>query len=278
MPKRIAYLPLNTYPEAVPDAAVLAAVGLAASLGCGLHVSTFAVEVPKAVSPISGILLNVEAMAQAAEDHSKAECDRLEAVVRGAAGPNLDVSLVNQKVILGAALDAAATEARFFDLVLLPWAADTVSAQDLAKAVVFGAGVPAIIVPQSTHVGSVDHLAIAWDGSRTAARALFDALPLLSVGGRVSVVTVHGEKQLGGGGIAQALVASLERRGYNAKAVDIALEGRAIAQALQDAALSEGAQLMAMGGFGHSRLRDFILGGATMGVFSDLRIAVLLSH
>jgi nucleotide-binding universal stress UspA family protein len=48
--------------------------------------------------------------------------------------------------------------------------------------------------------------------------------------------------------------------------------------ALQEGALAEGAQLLAMGGFGHSRLRDFVLGGATLGVLSDLRLPALLSH
>ncbi len=278
MPKRIAYMPLNTYPEAAPDEAVLATIGFASSLGCALHVSTLAVDVPKTASPIGGFLINVEAMARAAEDRSKAECIRLQNLITGAARPDLDLSVANHRVVLGAALDTAATEARLFDLALLPWSVDTVSAQDMAQAVVFGAGVPTILVPQSAEAGPVDHIAIAWDGSRVAARALGDALPLLSEGGRVSVVTVGGEKKLGGGSLAQTLAASLERRGYSASAIDIGLGGRPIAEALQAAALSEGAKLMAMGGFGHSRLRDFILGGATMGVFSDLRMAVLLSH
>jgi nucleotide-binding universal stress UspA family protein len=47
---------------------------------------------------------------------------------------------------------------------------------------------------------------------------------------------------------------------------------------LQDAAVKAGAQILVMGGFGHTRLRDFILGGATQGVFRDLRLPVLLSH
>ncbi len=78
--------------------------------------------------------------------------------------------------------------------------------------------------------------------------------------------------------LAQALAASLDLRGYDAKAVDLTLDGRSIATALQDAAIAQGAQLLAMGGFGHSRMRDFILGGATKGVLGDLRLAVLLSH
>lgn len=278
MPNRIAYMPVNTYPEAAPDPTILATVGFAASLGCGLHVSTFAVDIPQTASPIGGFFINVEGMARAAEDRSKAECERLQALIKGAALPELNVSIANHKVVLGAALEAATAEARIFDLALLPWDAGTVSAQDLAQALVFGAGVPVILVPPSTQAGVVDHVAIAWDGSRVAARALCDALPLLSAGGRVSVVTVQNEKSLGGSALAQILAASLERRGYTATAVNLTLDGRTIAKALQDAALSEGAQLLAMGGFGHSRLRDFVLGGATKGVFSDLRLAVLLSH
>jgi nucleotide-binding universal stress UspA family protein len=278
MPNRIAYLPLNTYPDAPSDPAVLAAVGFAASLGCGLHVSTFAVDVPQTASPISGFLINVEGMARAAEERSRAECGRLQALIKGAAQRDLNLSIANHKAVLGAATDAAIEEARTFDLVLLPWSAETLAAQDMAQALVFGAGVPVIIVPPSTSVGAVDHIAIAWDGSRVAARALCDALPLLAAGGRISVVTLQDEKSLSSSNIAQTLAASLQRRGYTAHAVNITLDDRTIAKALQEAALSEGAQLLAMGGFGHSRLRDFILGGATKGVFSDLHLAVLLSH
>jgi nucleotide-binding universal stress UspA family protein len=90
-------------------------------------------------------------------------------------------------------------------------------------------------------------------------------------------VTVQDEKSLRASGIAQTLTAALERRGYSAKAVNITFDGQSIANALQETALAEGAQLLAMGGFGHSRLRAFILGGATKGVFSDLRLAVLSS-
>ena len=278
MSHRIAYLPLNTYPEAAPDPAVLAAVNLAAALGCGLHVSTFALDVPKTGSVASGYLINVEGMARAAEERSKAECARLQTLIKGAFGTERDLSASSHTAMMGAALDAASTEARVFDLAILPWSADALSTQDLARSVVFDAGVPVILVPATNVPHSIDHIVVAWDGSRVAARALSDALPLLSDGGRISVVTVQGEKSLDSSGLAQTLAASLERRGYAAKAIDISLDGRSIAKALQDTAIAEGAQLLAMGGFGHSRLRDFILGGATKGVFSDLRLAVLLSH
>ena len=278
MSDRIAYMPLNTYPEVAPDAAIRAAMGLAGALGCRLQVSTFAVSIPQVASPMAGFLIDVDGMARAAEERSKAECQRLQALVESYGHHCAKAVIKTHRMALGAALEAATSEARYFDLALLPWDAGTVSAQDMAQALVFGAGVPVILAPASATVGPVDHIAIAWDESRVAARALGDALPLLAPGGRVSVLTVQDEKTLRNSGIAMALAAALEQRGYRAEAVGIALNGRSIAGALQDNALSAGAQLMAMGGFGHSRLRDFILGGATQGIFADLRMPVLLAH
>ena len=278
MPDRIAYMPLNTYPEAAPDAAILASVGFAASLGCGLHVSTFAVDIPPVASPLGGFLINVDGMAQAVEDRSKAECERLKALIEGVAKSKPETQILNHRFVVGAALGAATSEARYFDLALLPWAAETQSAQDMSQALVFDSGVPVILVPPITTMGPVDHVAIAWDESRVAARALGDLLRILPAGGKVSVVTAHDEKALNGTGLAKTLASSLDLRGYEANAVDLTLDGRSIATALQEAALAEGAQLLAMGGFGHSRLRDFILGGATKGVLADLRLPVLLSH
>lgn len=151
-------------------------------------------------------------------------------------------------------------------------------AQDMAQAVVFGSGRPTILVPPSARAAALKHIAIAWDGGRVAARALGDALALLAEGGRVSVLTVQDEKPLSGSNLAGTLASSLENRGIRAKPITITLGERSVDEALQDAALTEGAQILAMGGFGHSRIRDFILGGATRGIFTQVRLPVLLSH
>ena len=278
MQNRIAYMPLNTYPEAAPDTAVLASVGFATSLGCGLHVSTFAVDIPPVAAPLGGYMINIDGMARAAEDRSKVECERLKTLIERVAKSKLEVQILNHRLVLGEVLDAATSEARYFDLALLPWTAETQSAQDMAQTLVFDSGVPVILVPPSTVTGAVDHVAIAWDESRVAARALGDALRILPAGGKVSVLTVKNEKALKSSGIAQTLAAALELRGFNARAVETTLDRRTIAAALQNSARNEGAQLLAMGGFGHSRLRDFILGGATKGILTDLRMPVLLAH
>ena len=151
-------------------------------------------------------------------------------------------------------------------------------AQDMAEAVVFGSGRPVILVPPSVRPTRVDHIAIAWDASRVAARALADALLLLPAGGRVSVLTVQDEKPLGGSNVAGSLATSLKERGFKTKVCNISIGAKTIAEALQDAAVAEGAQLLAMGGFGHSRMRDFVLGGATKGVLNNLKLPTLLSH
>jgi nucleotide-binding universal stress UspA family protein len=224
------------------------------------------------------ILLDVPALVRANEERSKADCVRLHGLVQKVAGshPKLDVS--SRTIVLGGALDAAATEARYYDLSVVPWSGETLLAQDMAQSVVFGSGRPTILVPPSARPVSLDHIAIAWDGSRVAGRALWDALALLPENGRLTVLTIRDEKPLSGTDLAGSLATSLEKRGYNVKPLSITLSERTIAKALQDSAVEIGAQLLAMGGFGHSRVRDFILGGATKGVLSDLRMPVLLSH
>lgn len=278
MRMRTAYLPLAPDPETAPDGAILAAVGFAGALGCNVQVTTFAISIPQLGSPLGGFLLDVPTLVRAAEDRSKADCLRLHDLVRQAAGGGFTLDVSTRTVVLGAALDAAAAEARCHDLAVVPWSSDTAVAQDLAQAVVFGSGRPTILVPPSAHPVPVTHVAIAWDGSRVAARALWDALALLPENGRVTVLTIRDEKPLSGPDLATALATLLEKRGYQAAAVDVMLGKQTIAEALQEAALEAGAQILAMGGFGHSRLRDFILGGATQGVLNDLRLPVLLSH
>lgn len=275
---RIAYMPLATYPEAIADEAIAAATALAGSLGCALSVTTFEVHLPRKSSGLGDLLIDIPGLVQASEERSRAECQRLEALVRRGATSHLNVQCLTRKVPWGAELDDAAMEARYFDLTLLPWTGETVAAQDMAQAVIFGSGRPAILVPPKARPAPLEHIAIAWDGSRVAARALGDTLPLLTEGGRISVLTVRDEKPLSGPDPAGALASSLQKRGFNAAPVESALGKRTIAEALQDTALSNGAQLLAMGGFGHSRIRDFVLGGATKGILAQLRLPILLSH
>ena len=275
---RIVYMPLATYPEAVVDESIQAAAAFAASLQCALHVTAFAVDIPRVSSGLGDLLVDIPGLVHAAEEKSRAECRRLQGLARGFAAPHFHVHCATRQVPLGVVLDAATAEARYFDLTLLPWSGQYATAQDMAQAVVFGSGRPAVLVPKSPPPASLDHMAIAWDASRVAARALGDALPLLAEGGHISVLTVQNEKPLSGPDIAGALATSLEKRGFSATPLEITLGKRTIAEALQDTATANGAQLLVMGAFGQSRIRDFILGGATKGVLTQLQLPTLLSH
>jgi len=278
MKTRVAFMPVATFPEPAPDHAILAAAGFAAGLGCALHVRAYSVEVPQIYSPLGGLFLDVPGLVRTAEDKSKAGCRHVQGALEGAADLSASLHFSTRQVVLGGERDAAAADARYYDLSVLPWSDEAVLAQELSEAVVFGSGRPAIIVPPSAHPVRLDHIAIAWDASRVAARALGDALSLLPEGGRVSVLTVKGEKPLSGPDIAESLASSLTERGFKANAFSVSLGDKTIGETLQDKAVAEGAQLLAMGGFGHSRLRDFVLGGATKGVIAAPRLPALLAH
>lgn len=277
-PTMTAYLPLATYPEAAPDDGIRTTLDFAAALGLAVQVTVFTVDIPRAISPFGNLMVDVKGLVRAAEDKSQSEAVRVQDLVKAAAGDRLTVTIKTRQVVLGGQLEVAATEARYCDLALMVWTGTTVTGQDLTQSVVFGSGRPTIVVPTNVRPTALTHMAIAWDGSRVAARALGDALPLLAKGGRISVLTVTDEKPLGDHDLAEVLAAALRGRGFDATAVRITLGGRKIAESLQDTAVKAGAGLLAMGGFGHSRFRDVVLGGATQGVLGHLAVPVLLSH
>jgi hypothetical protein len=125
--------------------------------------------------------------------------------------PNADVT--TREIVLGDTLDAAAAEARNYDLSILPWTGETFAAQDMAQAVVFGSGRPAILVPSSARRAPLEHIAVAWDASRVAARALWDALASVPENCCVTVLTIRDEKPLSAPDLAASLATMLGKRG-----------------------------------------------------------------
>ena len=148
----------------------------------------------------------------------------------------------------------------------------------IAEHLMFDSGRPVLVVPRA-HADSPAHgsAAIAWDNSAAAARALGDAVALLSVE-EAHFLAIGGDKHLRGDLDSSQLVALAERRGLHARHATVALGNRTIADALQQEARSRGAGLLVMGAFGHSRLRRFVLGSATAGVLEATHMPTLLSH
>ena len=276
--KRRILVPLVTYPEANAEAIAVSAVRIAGTLDASIHALAINVEIAAAPHALSRFLLNVPEMAREAEAASlKRGQLLLEAITvkAGAAGIAATTNAISAPPALLA--ETAALHARYYDLTLLGWEQDSVTSRTVAEAVVFSAGRPALLVPEAASIADFDHVAIAWDGSRVAARAVADAAQFLSRAASVSVLTALDEKPLKRT-VADRLADGFVRSGIEAKAVPVECKGRPIGDVLQTEAIERGASLLVMGGYGHSRLRDFVLGGATAGVLDALRLPVLLSH
>ncbi|MET0576569.1 MAG: universal stress protein [Mesorhizobium sp.] len=274
-----AFLPLVTYPEAVDDVAVSAAVAMAAKIEARLHAVAINADIPNVSNPLSKYLLDTSQLILQAEAESRKHGERLLGLVKEKApAAGIEASTDAVTAPIAALGDVAAMHARYFDIGLVPWSATNETTRLTAEAVVFGAGRPTLVLPENSIASPLDHIAIAWDGSRVAARAVADAGHLLGRASKISVLTVYDEKPIREKDAAERLAAGLRDHGLPAEAVTVSAEDCPIAETLQQAALERDCGLLVMGGYGHSRLRDFVLGGATAGVLTDLRLPVLLSH
>jgi nucleotide-binding universal stress UspA family protein len=153
--------------------------------------------------------------------------------------------------------------------------------RDFVEQVIMGAGRPVIILPATGEAKlSLDDVVLGWDGGREAARAAFDALPLLKAAKKVRIVRADPQKDpaLRGAVPGADLAESLARHGVKAETQGFPTEGFDAGQALLRCADDCGAGLIIMGAYGHSRLTEFIFGGATRFVLSRLHRPVLMSH
>jgi len=277
-----ALVPLVTYPEANSDDLAAQAVSVAARLGARLHILAVNADIPDVSNALSSLLLDTPGMIKQAEANSRRRGDHLIDLFREqAAAAKVEVTASTLMAPLASLADTAAMRARYFDLNIVGWEAGNPTSQMTAEAIVFGSGRPTVLLPRMSMLSEAPdfgHVAIAWDGTRVAARAVGDARPFLERAARISVVTVVGEKPLKEADAGERLAEGLRGRGLNAEAVTVQARDCPIAETLQQTAIERGCQLLVMGGYGHSRIRDFILGGATQGVLAQLAMPVLLAH
>lgn len=173
-----------------------------------------------------------------------------------------------------------ADHARLHDLLVIGTdGSGPLSDRVIAENVLFETGRPMLVAPPSwTGELSCRRVAVAWDNSRGAARALGDALALFPQIEEIAMVTVGDDKALASSLEANEVMQIVRRRGVSAKFEHIAGRGRPIADVLQDYAADSDADMLVMGAYAHSRLRDFILGGATLSVLAAPRLPVLMSY
>ncbi len=148
----------------------------------------------------------------------------------------------------------------------------------LTEAVMFQASVPTLLVP---HAGpsefKPDHAVVAWNGGSTAARAMRAALPLLQLAKQVTVVVVEDGKRRADMTGADAAT-YLARHGFDVTVRTIVRKPSGIGQTLIGFTQEIGGDWLVMGAYGHSRIREFILGGTTASILKSMTIPVLMAH
>jgi len=193
--------------------------------------------------------------------------------------------LSNESQIMTAPLVDAAERfgiiARSFDLsVVAQTDPEKPGAGDLfVESALFASGRPILVVPyiQNTPL-KLDRVVCCWDGSRAAARAIADATPFLHNAKNIDVLVVATNKvrsdEIAGADMTQHLA----RHGFKVNLKQIAAADIGVANAILSYAADTSADLLVMGGYGHSRWREFILGGATRDILSMMTIPTLMSH
>jgi nucleotide-binding universal stress UspA family protein len=186
-------------------------------------------------------------------------------------------------VISGTASDATkklGELARDYDLSIVAQAQpDGDVAENMAiESALFDSGRPVLVVPYIQSSGlKLDRVMVCWDGSRNAARAVGDAMPFLRRAGTIDVVTVDRQErrnELVGARIATHLA----RHGMKVELKPIVAPDSDVASAVLSFAADNSTDLIVMGGYGHTRFREFVLGGATSGILGSMTVPTLMAH
>lgn len=181
---------------------------------------------------------------------------------------------------LAGAADRFGRMARRFDVSVLmqPDADDDSGTGLIVEAAIFQSGRPVIVVPY-VHKGgmALERVMVCWDGGRAAARAIGDAIPFLERAKALEVVTVcdpgRQPDSLAGADMGQHLA----RHGINVEVKTLVTDTN-VQETLLSFAADMSADFIVMGGYGHSRLREFILGGVTRNMLSSMTVPCLMSH
>ncbi len=169
--------------------------------------------------------------------------------------------------------------ARLYDLTVVLQPDPSFFSYDnmIPQAVLFNSGGPMLMVPY-IHTGTLvaHHVGIAWDGSRLAARAVRDALPFLTAAQSVKVIAVNEDRT--NAASSDQLVSLLARHAIKARIERLTADRGNVQGSILSIAADNEIGLLVMGGFGHSRLQERILGGVTRGMFESMTVPVLMSH
>ena len=150
---------------------------------------------------------------------------------------------------------------------------------DFPERLVLAAGRPVLILPHTGDFPSIGkHILVAWNASQEATRAVSNAIPFLKAADSVCIIAVNSKTGKRDSIQSENMVRYLERLGIRAEAKDCHGVEIDVGNELLSRAADLSADLIVMGCYGHSRLREWVLGGATRTILESMTVPVLMSH
>jgi len=251
------------------------AIELAGRLGAHL-IGLYATLVPGRLDRFNAPLFNLLDRAEgAAREHAEAIHQAFDAAARrqGVAA--------EWRFATGTPSDLALLHGRYADLIVVGQI-DRADPEDVIgrlhpEEVALGSGRPVLVVPYAGTFATVGRrVLIGWDGSREATRAVNDALPMMAGAESVTVMTIDGR---GHGEVPGADIAlHLARHGIEARVEPTVSAGMGAGDILLSRAADLAADLLVIGAYGHTPLRELVLGGATRTILESMTLPVLMSH
>ena len=252
------------------------AVKLAACAGAklsGIHV-TPPIEVPSRVRP-TGIADMTAYFSAMQTVESQAAADTFEGAVLG------HLADAGWSEVQGDVAQSICDHARYTDLVILgqyEWQGTPASHPlPIAHTVVVRCGRPVLVVPAETSIKAFDHIALAWDGSREAVRALHDALPLLCRARSVEIIKIL-SSTTSCNADDERLREHLGRHRLAHRADSLLITSTQDHDTLRHQIEQGAYDFLVMGGYSHPMWMEFIFGGATQSLLLSAKIPVLVSH
>jgi len=178
--------------------------------------------------------------------------------------------------------DVTTRQARFYDLVAVARLADIAEVGALTlESVLMGSGRPLLVVPPAAVKTLGQHVAIAWKDTAEAARALAGAMPFVAKAATVTVLEVHEQtapRTAHPGASLERVTGALAWHGIKATGKLVTPRDGGGPEMLLRSASAAGADLLVMGGYGHGRLREMVLGGFTRHMIRHSELPVLMVH
>ncbi len=180
--------------------------------------------------------------------------------------------------VTGREEDIVAQQARLADLTVVPHpdSGEDVSSSDALHAVLFDSGRPVLISPQKAPARIGTRICLAWNGTAESASSVLAAMPWMQKAEAVAILSADGYQRRGPG--APDLMAYLALHGVNAQTMNFRSVNGSVGAGLLAAAAEFGCDLLSMGAYSHSRLRQLILGGVTRHVLENSALPVMMNR